>query len=137
MWVDLMDYKLFWETAKEGVRDRTKLVGSLAVDGYGMASSVSYLFGGVPVVILDAKDIVTSIGQTGWILAAYWGDLTNKQKVAVSALSLLEELGPMFTDVVPSATIAHFVAAYNRSKKELTFRRRKKYLYIVDYRVDE
>ncbi len=115
------DYRksLFRETIREAVHDKYKLAGSLVVDGYGSLSTIAYIFGGVPGMILDIKDSATALGQTGWILAAYWNDLTTRQKKIIAGISLAEEWLPGITDLIPSATIAHCVAARNRTKKNL------------------
>ncbi len=117
----MVEYKksLFRETMREAVHDKYKLAGSLVADGYGSLSAVAYLFGGAPGVVMDVKDGATALGQTGWILAAYWNDLTTKQKKILAGLSLAEEWLPGITDLVPSATIAHYVAARNRAKRNL------------------
>ncbi|MBI4170802.1 MAG: hypothetical protein HY514_03845 [Candidatus Aenigmarchaeota archaeon] len=105
---------VFKETFREAWADRSRLAMSLATDGYGALSTVGYALGFLPGVGLDILDKATAMGQTGWIIGAYWDDLTAGQKVFFGTISLLEEWLPGPTDLFPSATIAHHLAACNR-----------------------
>ena len=113
-----MDYRLVIGTVREGVFEDTKrLVAALGIDGYGMASTVGYLLGIAPGVALDSADMVTGPAQTAYIMAAYWSDLTVRDKAIVGALSMAEEMLPGLTDLVPTVTTAHFLAAYRRVQR--------------------
>lgn len=125
------EYKrsILQETVKEGLNDPYKLVGSVICDVFGASSALAYGAGFIPGLVGDLTDLGTSVGQTSWINLAYRKDLTTAQKIGLSVLSMGEELGPGPTDLVPSATIAHFAAAYNRAKKNLAAYKEQKAKY--------
>ncbi|MBW3014895.1 hypothetical protein KY330_00575 [Candidatus Woesearchaeota archaeon] len=79
---------------------RNKLLTSLALDILGFASFVFPIIGGF-------SDIVYAPIQAWWIKHAY-------DNTGLAILGFFEEVLP-FTDIIPSCTIAHFVAY--RSKK--------------------
>ncbi|GEM_PF-2821644 len=122
-------YKNTAETLREGFADRSRLGMSLGVDGYGASSTLGYLFGGAPGLALDSLDIVTSVGQTAYILKSYGDELTQRERAVISTISMLEELLPGFTDLIPTATITHFYVANKRTRKESVLESREDILW--------
>lgn len=108
-------YQVFREIVKEALADE-KLGAALAIDGYGALSAFAYLLGPAGAA-LDTADLATGPAQTGYIMAVYGSDLTFKDKLKIGALSMAEEMLPGPTDLIPTVTIAHVLAAYRRATR--------------------
>lgn len=113
-------YSIAKRTVQTAVQDNYRLKKALAIDGVGASSTIGYLFGIAPGIVGDAVDIATAPAQTAYILREYKDDLTKKQKAVISTMSIVEELLPGPFDLVPSVTIAHGLAAYNKVIAEET-----------------
>ena len=100
------------EAIKSGFKD-PRFKWALAIDTGGMASYLG-LFMGPAAVGAEFLDVIYAPVQAHYIEKLYGNELNTK---IWKRIGFLEEILP-YTDIIPSATMAHFAANYNNVKEK-------------------